>query len=90
MNTEIEQTETAAFEEIETIQATKDLHPVIAFGKAHGLKIMTVGFIIFGLSVFLNLYTRSAMWTSVLAGIGFVIYLTGRILHAVSKKHIAR
>lgn len=90
MSTELEKPENTSFEEIETIHEAKEINPIIAFGQAHGLKVMTVGFIVFGLSVFLNLYTHSAMWTSVLAVIGFAIYLTGRILHAVSKKHTLR
>ena len=90
MSTEFEKSESTSFEEIETIHETKEISPIIAFGQAHGLKVMTIGFIVFGLSVFLNLYTHSAMWTSVLAVIGFAIYVIGRVLHAVSKKHTVR
>ncbi len=86
MNTEIEQAEIIVTEEIETTPSKPTLSPAIAFGKAHGMKVMSLGFVIFGAGVFLNLYTHSAQWTSALAFCGFSVYVVGRILHAVSRK----
>ncbi len=70
----------------EVVTAEPEVSPVIAFGRKFGMKIMTVGFVIFAAGVFLNLSTRQAPWSIAIAGVGFAAYLTGRILHAVSKK----
>jgi len=71
---------------IEEVTAEPVVSPIITFGRKFGMKIMTIGFIIFAVGVFLNLSTRQAPWSIAIAGVGFAAYLTGRILHAVSKK----
>jgi len=60
--------------------------PVIAFGKKYGMRIMTTGFVIFATGIFFYVSSRGTQWTTIISGIGFALYVTGRILCAIAKK----
>jgi len=71
--------------EIEQEKAPEAIHPILMFGRQHGMKLMTLGFVTFGTGAFLSISMGTNSLNSTVAVIGFSIYLVGRILHALSK-----